>query len=102
MRSLSRLRIFVVLAVLVSCAQAGLVAPTVAHQRVFAPDPLAGVGKEKGAVDWSKAMVESTMKRYPTAQDLGAWGYAKSLYLYGQYLVWKRTGDLRYLQYIKD
>ena len=42
------------------------------------------------------------MKRFPTAQDLGAWGYAKSLYLYGQYLVWKRTGDKRYLQYIKE
>ena len=42
------------------------------------------------------------MKRYPTAQDLGSWGYAKSLYLYGQYLVWKRTKDKRYLQYIKD
>lgn len=52
--------------------------------------------------DWSKALVESTMKRYPTAQDLGSWGYAKSLYLYGQYLVWKRTRDKRYLQYIKD
>src|SRR5437016_14119875 len=52
--------------------------------------------------DWSKSMVESTMKRFPTAQDLGSWGYAKSLYLYGQYLVWKRTGDSRYLQYIKD
>ncbi|HEY8188112.1 MAG TPA: glycoside hydrolase family 88 protein [Pyrinomonadaceae bacterium] len=56
----------------------------------------------KEATDWSKAMVESTMKRYPTASDLGSWGYAKSLYLYGQYLVWKRTGDARYLQYIKD
>jgi unsaturated rhamnogalacturonyl hydrolase len=54
------------------------------------------------ATDWSRKMVESTMKRYPTAKDLGSWGYAKSLYLYGQYLVWKRTGDLRYLQYIKD
>ena len=42
------------------------------------------------------------MKRYPTAKDLGSWGYAKSLYLYGQYLVWKRTGDPRYLQYIKE
>ncbi len=42
------------------------------------------------------------MKRFPTAQDLGSWGYAKSLYLYGQYLVWRRTGDKRYLQYIKD
>src|SRR6185436_7017460 len=52
--------------------------------------------------DWSVAMVESTMKRFPTAQDLGSWGYAKSLYLYGQYLVWRRTGDKRYLQYIKE
>jgi unsaturated rhamnogalacturonyl hydrolase len=47
-------------------------------------------------------MVESTMKRYPTAKDLGSWGYAKSLYLYGQYLVYKRTRDSRYLTYIKD
>jgi unsaturated rhamnogalacturonyl hydrolase len=54
------------------------------------------------ATDWSVSMVESTMKRFPTAQDLGSWGYAKSLYLYGQYLVWRRTGDKRYLQYIKD
>ncbi len=53
-------------------------------------------------IDWSKAMVESTMKRFPTPQDLGSWGYAKSLYLYGQYLVWRRTGDERYLRYIKD
>ena len=47
-------------------------------------------------------MVESTMKRYPTAKDLGSWGYAKSLYLYGQYLVYRRTHDSRYLKYIKD
>src|ERR671921_128917 len=52
--------------------------------------------------DWSVGMVESTMKRYPTAKDLGSWGYAKSLYLYGQYLVYKRTRDPRYLKYIKD
>lgn len=51
--------------------------------------------------DWSVAMVESTMKRYPTAKDLGSWGYAKSLYLYGEYLVYKRTHDPRYLEYIK-
>src|SRR6185436_2107316 len=55
-----------------------------------------------GKTDWSVAMVESTMKRYPTAKDLGSWGYAKSLYLYGQYLVYKRTGDPRYLKYLKD
>jgi unsaturated rhamnogalacturonyl hydrolase len=47
-------------------------------------------------------MVESTMKRYPTAKDLGSWDYAKSLYLYGQFLTYKRTGDPRYLKYIKD
>jgi unsaturated rhamnogalacturonyl hydrolase len=52
--------------------------------------------------DWSVRLVESTMKRYPTAKDLGSWGYAKSLYLYGQYLVYKRTRDPRYLKYIKD
>ena len=46
-------------------------------------------------------MVESTMKRYSTAKDLGSWGYAKSLYLYGQYLVWKRTHDPKLLEYIK-
>jgi unsaturated rhamnogalacturonyl hydrolase len=55
-----------------------------------------------GATDWSKEMVESTMKRYPTAESLKGWGYAKSLYLYGQYLVYLRTKDKRYLQHIKD
>jgi unsaturated rhamnogalacturonyl hydrolase len=58
--------------------------------------------KADGKTDWSVAMVESTMKRYPTAKDLGSWGYAKSLYLYGQYLVFKRTRDPRYLKYIKN
>src|SRR4026207_2072572 len=58
--------------------------------------------KTTPTTDWSVAMVESTMKRYPTAKDLGPWGYAKSLYLYGQYLVYKRTRESRYLQYIKD
>jgi len=57
--------------------------------------------KPQKATDWSTAMVESTMKRFPTAGDLGSWGYAKSLYLYGQYLVYKRTGDPKLLQYIK-
>src|SRR5437899_8719487 len=54
------------------------------------------------ATDWSKEVVESTMKRYPTAESLKGWGYAKSLYLYGEYLVYLRTGDKRYLQHVKD
>src|SRR3954464_10742437 len=52
--------------------------------------------------DWSKELVESTIKRYPTAESLKGWGYAKSLYLYGQYLVYLRTKDPKYLQHIKD
>lgn len=53
-------------------------------------------------VDWSEAVVESTMKRYPTATELGSWGYAKALFLMGEYMVWKRTGDSRYLQYVRN
>src|SRR5215471_16464522 len=51
--------------------------------------------------DWSKAVVESTIKRYPTAESLKGWGYAKSLYLYGVYLVYLRTHDPRYLDHVK-
>src|SRR5438874_7187528 len=53
------------------------------------------------ATDWSKAVVESTIKRYPTAESLKGWGYAKSLYLYGQYLVYLRTKDRKLLDHIK-
>ena len=52
------------------------------------------------ATDWSKAVVDSTMKRF-TPATLGGWGYQTGLYLYGQYLVYKRTHDRAYLDYIK-
>jgi len=52
--------------------------------------------------DWSVAVVDSTMKRYPTAESLKGWGYAKSLYLYGEYLVYLRTKDKKYLRHVKD
>src|SRR5205814_7489459 len=87
-RSLCRRSMLAVLITVILLAQTAALAPAGAQT--------------KTKIDWSKALVESTMKRYPTAQDLGSWGYAKSLYLYGQYLVWKRTKDKRYLQYIKD
>src|SRR5690349_3049457 len=58
--------------------------------------------RREKATDWSVSIVESTMKRYPTPKDLGTWSYPKGLYLYGQYLVYKRTHEPRYLQYIKD
>ena len=51
--------------------------------------------------DWSKSVVESTMKRH-TPATLGGWGYTRGLYLYAQYLVYKRTGDKRYLDYIRQ
>lgn len=50
--------------------------------------------------DWSKAVVDSTMKRY-TPATLGGWSYTRGLYLYGQYLVYKRTGEKKYFDYIK-
>lgn len=52
--------------------------------------------------DLSKAVVESTMKNYPSATGLGNWGYTQALYLYGEYLVYERTHDPRYLAYIKS
>ncbi|GLZ29336.1 hypothetical protein Lesp02_15260 [Lentzea sp. NBRC 105346] len=59
------------------------------------------VGAGGGGTDWSVAVVESTMRRYPP-DTLGGWSYTRGLYLYGQYLVYQRTHDPRYLRYIKD
>ena len=53
------------------------------------------------ATDWSKSIVDSTMHRYPDAKNLPNWGYAVSLYLYGQYLLYQRTRDKTYLDYIQ-
>lgn len=52
--------------------------------------------------DWSVAVVESTIKRNPTGESFKGWGYAKALYLYGQYLVYLRTKDKRYLEHIQS
>jgi unsaturated rhamnogalacturonyl hydrolase len=56
--------------------------------------------KAKERTDWSVAVVESTMQRY-TPATFGNWGYTRGLFLYGQYLVYKRTGERKYLDYIK-
>jgi unsaturated rhamnogalacturonyl hydrolase len=52
-------------------------------------------------VDVSKAMVDSTLQRNPDPKQFGGWGYAKSLYLFGQYEVYLRTHDKKYLDYIQ-
>ena len=54
------------------------------------------------APDRGRAVVETTMRRFPDASDFGEWGYAYAYYLYGQYLVHKRTGERRYLEYVID
>lgn len=51
--------------------------------------------------DWSMGVIATTMHRKPDPATLGGWGYAISLYLYGQYLVYQRTGDKKYLEYIQ-
>ncbi|RPF37597.1 glycoside hydrolase family 105 protein [Streptomyces sp. TLI_185] len=63
-------------------------APVSAHLRAAAPD-------------WSVAVVDSTMARY-TPSTIGGWSYPVGLYLYGQYLTYRRTHDARYLTYIKN
>src|ERR1051326_7292616 len=52
--------------------------------------------------DPSIAVVESTIKRNPTGESFKGWGYAKALYLYGEYLVYLRTHDKRYLDHIQS
>jgi len=56
---------------------------------------------EAAATDWSVEVVKSTMARY-SPSSLGGWGYTRGLYLYGQYLVYKRTGTKAYFDYIKS
>ncbi|MFF5225014.1 glycoside hydrolase family 105 protein [Dactylosporangium sp. NPDC000521] len=50
--------------------------------------------------DVSRAIVDSTMARF-TPAAFGGWEYHKALYLYGQYLFYRRTGESKYFDYIK-
>ncbi|MCK2245039.1 MULTISPECIES: glycoside hydrolase family 88 protein [unclassified Crossiella] len=65
-----------------------------------APAAPAALAAPTAPDDWSKAVVDSTMKRH-TPATLGGWSYTRGLYLYGQYLVYKRTGEKKYFDYIK-
>ncbi|MCO6010681.1 glycoside hydrolase family 88 protein [Actinoallomurus purpureus] len=55
----------------------------------------------RAATDWSVAVVDSTTAR-DTPSKIGGWSYPVGLYLYGQYLVYQRTHDAKYLSYIKS
>ncbi|RSD26015.1 glycoside hydrolase family 88/105 protein [Amycolatopsis eburnea] len=64
-----------------------------------AADRLPPIGGAAPPPDWSRAVIDSTMTRY-TPDKIGGWGYTLGLYLYGQYLFYKRTGERKYLDYI--
>lgn len=51
--------------------------------------------------DWSVNIIESTISRF-TPDTIGPWEYFVSLYLMGQYVVYKRTGEERYMTYIQE
>ena len=51
--------------------------------------------------DLSRAVIDSTMKRTPDPTKLGGWGYQVGLFLYGTDLVYQRTHDAKYLNYVK-
>lgn len=78
--------------------------PAVVPPATAAPAPAATARtaghRPAAAPDWSTAVVDSTMARY-TPDTIGGWSYPVGLYLYGQYLVYRRTHDPRYLSYIK-
>ena len=62
------------------------------------------LGQKKHApesFDWSKGVVDGAMHRQPDPALLGRWGYAISLALYGQYLLYLRTSDKKYLDYLQ-
>jgi unsaturated rhamnogalacturonyl hydrolase len=77
-------------------SRAGLAALTLLCALFATPAPAASA-----ATDWSTAVVDSTMARSSPSQ-IGGWSYPVGLYLYGQYLVYLRTHNAKYLSYIKS
>ena len=51
--------------------------------------------------DYSQAAIDTITGPYQNPADFGAWAYPRGLFLYGEYLVYKRTGNPRYLNFIK-
>jgi unsaturated rhamnogalacturonyl hydrolase len=51
--------------------------------------------------DWGRAVADSTMRQNPSAAEV-PWRYPRALYMLGQYRLYRRTGDSRYLRYVED
>jgi unsaturated rhamnogalacturonyl hydrolase len=93
---MKRLRAAVALTTATLAALPAAVPPSAA-----APAAAVAPGSPAAATDWSTAVVDSTMARY-TPAAIGGWSYPVGLYLYGQYLTYRRTHYARYLTYIKN
>jgi unsaturated rhamnogalacturonyl hydrolase len=72
-----------------------------AASALYAQAPSANAQPVAGP-DWSRRVIDSTLARYPDPAQLGDWDYDRGLFLFGQYLVYRRTHDPRYLKYIED
>ena len=64
--------------------------------------PVQASAAQPKSTDWSTAVVNSIMSRYPSATKLGGWGYQVGFALYGAYLVYERTHNTKYLTYIEN
>ena len=58
-------------------------------------------------VDWGKLVADANMARYPAcstsySNPLGPWKYTRGLYHLGQYRLYRRLGDVKYLDYTRD
>ncbi|MFF4690532.1 glycoside hydrolase family 105 protein [Streptomyces sp. NPDC001307] len=95
-----RLRAALTAAALATAILAALPAAVPPASAAPAPSAPAAAPRPAAARDWSSAVVDSTMARY-TPATIGGWSYPVGLYLYGQYLVYRRTHDPRLLAYIK-
>jgi len=51
--------------------------------------------------DYSVAAIKTITGPYQNPADFGPWSYQRGLFLYGEYLVYKRTGNPAYLDFIK-
>ncbi|MEU3618435.1 glycoside hydrolase family 88 protein [Streptomyces sp. NPDC006872] len=82
-------------------AAAGLLTVSAAAPPPVPPVPQhTAVARSNAATDWSVAMIDSTTARF-TPSTIGGWSYPVGLYLYGQYLTYRRTHEPRYLSYIQ-
>ena len=73
-----------------------LIAPSAARGWGF---PAAPHTPETTGVEWARRTCDAVMKRSPVLTD--RWHYDAGLVLSGFESVWRRTGDRRYLEYIK-